>query len=191
MAALIKGNNAKRQKRRATQKNRKKRPAQSSDWFVNFLMLGLSVLVLSFVWSFWNRHSNNRLVAEEMSLIPDPPSMTSPETLIAEKVYPDVTVEILNGCGKSGMAARFKDILQEKSFDVQHTENADHFDYQETIVLARSDNTDGAFSVAEQLGLDPKRVKTEQDPTRRVDVTLIIGHDYPVVPAFVEDEETL
>jgi hypothetical protein len=184
MSALLKGPAASRQARTSRKRNRKKRPAQSSDWFVNFLMLGLSVLVLSFVWSFWNRHANNQMVAAELNVLPEPPSMASPETLIAAKKYPNVTVEILNGCGVSGLAAEFKEIVQDKTFDVQHTENADNFKYTSTIILARSDNTEAAFTLATELGLEPTQVSIAKDDSRRVDVTLIVGHDYEGIPAY-------
>ncbi len=191
MAALLKGPNASRQARTSRKRNSKKRPAQTSDWFVNFLMLGLSVLVLSFVWSFWNRHANNRLVAEEMNVLPDPPAMTSPETLVAAKKYPNVTVEILNGCGVGGLAADFKEIVQDKTFDVQHTENADNFHYDRTIILARTDDTEGAFTLATELGLEPSRVSISKDPSRRVDVTLVVGKDYKTIPAYVEFDRNI
>ena len=186
MAALFNANRSARQSRRASQRNRKKRPAQSADWFVNFLMLGLSVLVLSFVWSFWNRHTNNRIVSTELNLLAEQPSMATPETLIAAKKYPHVTVEILNGCGISGLAARFKEIVHSKTFDVQHTENAAHFKFQQTEIIARSDNTEAAFTLAKELGLDPSRVTIQKDPTVLVDVTMIIGHDYTEIPAYAE-----
>jgi len=149
-------------------------------------MLCLSVLVLSFVWSFWNRHSNNRIVTTEMNMLAEQPSMATPETLIAAKKYPHVTVEILNGCGISGLAAEFKEIVHQKTFDVRHTENAAHFRYDQTEIIARSENTNAAFTLAEELGLEPSRVSIDKDPTVLVDVTLIVGHDYKSVPAFAE-----
>ena len=86
MAKVLNSKSSK-QSRRATKKNRKKRPAQSADMLVNVLMLALSVLVLTFIWSFWNRHTNNRNVAEEMRYYAEIPDEATPETLIAKKVY--------------------------------------------------------------------------------------------------------
>lgn len=152
-------------------------------------MLGLSVLVLSFIWSFWNRHTNNRTVSTELNLLAEQPSMATPETLIASKKYPHVTVEILNGCGISGLAATFKDIVHSKTFDVQHTENAAHFRFDQTEIIARSDNTEAAFTLAKELGLESGRVSIQKDPTVMVDVTVIVGHDYAAVPAYAEYDE--
>ena len=151
---------------------------------VNFLMLALSVLVLTFIWSFWNRHTNNRNVAEEMRYYAEVPEEVTPETLIANKKYPNVSVEILNGCGVSGIAAAFKDIVHEKTFDVLNTENAAHFQYDHTLIIARTDKTDAAFKLADELGINRDRVSIEKDASRAVDITMIIGHDYKTVPAY-------
>jgi len=183
MAKILNSKSSK-QSRRATKKNRKRRPAQSTDMLVNFLMLALSVLVLTFIWSFWNRHTNNRTVAEEMRYYAEVPEEPTAETLIANKKYPNVSVEILNGCGVSGVAAQFKEIVHEKTFDVLNTENAAHFHYDNTLIIARTDNTDAAFKLAEELGISRDRVSIEQDASRAVDITMIIGHDYKSIPAF-------
>jgi hypothetical protein len=183
MAKVLNSKTSK-QSRRAAKKNRKKRPAQSADMLVNILMLALSVLVLTFIWSFWNRHTNNRTVAEEMRYYAEVPEEITPETLIASKKYPNVSVEILNGCGVSGVAALFKDIVHEKTFDVLNTENAAHFHYDNTIIIARTSNTDAAFKLAEELGIDRSRVSIEEDASLAVDITMIIGHDYKTVPAY-------
>ena len=151
---------------------------------VNFLMLALSVLVLTFIWSFWNRHTNNRAVAEEMRYYAEIPEEATPETLIASKKYPNVSVEILNGCGISGVAALFKDIVHEKTFDVLNTENAAHFGYDNTLIIARTDNVDAAFKLAEELGISRDRVSIEPDASLSIDITMIIGQDYKSVPAF-------
>ena len=184
--AKVLNSKASQQSRRATKKNRKKRPAQSAVMLVNILMLALSVLVLTFIWSFWDRHTNNRAVAEEMRYYAEIPEEVTPETLIASKKYPNVSVEILNGCGVSGIAALFKEIVHEKTFDVLNTENAAHFRYDNTIIIARTKNTDAAFKLAEELGIKRERVSIEEDASLAVDITMIIGHDYKSVPAYKE-----
>ena len=175
-----------KQSRRATKKNRKKHPAQSMDGLVNFLMLALSVLVVAFIWSFWNRHMNNENVAEELRYYAEIPDEVTLETLIASKRYPNISVEILNGCGVSGVAAQFKDIVHEKTFDVMNTENAPHFRYESTEILARTENLDAAYKLAEELGLSRDVVRQEVDASRAVDITMIVGHDYQSIPAFIQ-----
>jgi len=112
------------------------------------------------------------------------PEEATPETLIASKKYPNVSVEILNGCGISGVAALFKDIVHEKTFDVLNTENAAHFRYDNTLIIARTDNVDAAFKLAEELGISKERVSIDADASLAIDITMIIGHDYKTVPAY-------
>lgn len=147
-------------------------------------MLALSVLVLTFIWSFWNRHTNNRAVAEEMRYYAEIPEETTPETLMANKVYATISVEILNGCGVSGLAALFKEIVHQKTFDVLNTENAAHFQYENTLVIARTDNTEAAYKLAEELGIAREMVRIDKDASLAVDITMIIGHDFKSVPAY-------
>ncbi|MCF7809018.1 MAG: LytR C-terminal domain-containing protein [Candidatus Marinimicrobia bacterium] len=184
--AKVLSNKSSRQSRRATKRNRKKRPSQSADMLVNFLMLALSVLVLTFIWSFWNRHTNNRTVAEEMRYYAEVPEDVTPQTLIAEKIYNNISVEILNGCGVSGLAALFKEIVHQKTFDVLNTENAAHFQYENTLIIVRTDKTEAAYKLAEELGISRERVQIDKDPSLAVDITMIIGHDYKSVPAYQE-----
>ena len=184
--AKILNSKASKQSRRASKKNRKKHPAQSADMLVNVLMLALSVLVLTFIWSFWNRHMNNRDVAEEMRYYAEIPEEVTPAALIANKRYPNVSVEILNGCGVSGVAAIFKDIVHEKTFDVLNTENAAHFKYESSQIIARTDDLDAAYKLAEELGLGREAVRQEKDASLAVDITMIVGHDYKNIPAYAD-----
>ena len=183
MAAFFNSKTTK-QSRRASKKNRKKRPEEGSDWFVNLLTLGLSALVLSFIWSFWTRHTTNTLVSQELALVAEQPDFSLPETLSAFKKYPHIKIEILNGCGISGIAAEYKNIIREKTFDVQLTGNAPNFNFETTQIIARSDNTPAAYLLAKELGMSESIVLIQKDETRRVDITLILGKDYQNIPAF-------
>ncbi|NIT52770.1 MAG: LytR C-terminal domain-containing protein, partial [candidate division Zixibacteria bacterium] len=60
--------------------------------------------------------------------------------LYEQKRFPDIWVEILNGNGVTGVAAQYTEFLRDKGFDVQRTDNADNFSYQNTLVIDRSDN---------------------------------------------------
>lgn len=172
-----------RQARRSTKKNRKKRPNQMGDWLVNLLLLALSVLVISFIWSFWNRNTTNAEVQRSLASLPQE-MVVKPETLSAEKPYLSVKVEILNGNGVSGVAAQYKDLIRSKGFDVLQTDNADRYDYPNTMILVRSTNTEAGYKLAEELGINKSLVKLAPDPNLRLDATLILGKDYAVVPAY-------
>ena len=60
----------------------------------------------------------------------------------------DIQIEILNGCGEPGIAAKFSDLLRNIRVDVVRSENADHFDYDKTILIQRNENIFGMKHVA-------------------------------------------
>ena len=95
-------------------------------------------------------------------------------------------VEILNGCGTPGIAAKFSELLRDKRVDVVRSENADHFEYEKTILIQRNENINGMKHVAQVLGFNienSEKVITSIDPNLDVDLTLIIGKDFPSIPS--------
>lgn len=89
-----------------------------------------------------------------------------------------IQIEVLNGCGVSGLANRFTSALRKNGFDVVETGNFDNFDMQKTIVISRTFNTDNAKRVAEALGVDTKNILVEASEDFYLDATIVIGSDY-------------
>ncbi|MBM3262137.1 MAG: LytR C-terminal domain-containing protein [candidate division Zixibacteria bacterium] len=101
-----------------------------------------------------------------------PPEQPSPS-------FVHVQVEILNGCGDPAVSQAMLKYLRKQGFDVVNMENAEHFNFPETIVLDRSGQetvSEAAAAVAQALGT-PNVVRQRNDD-RMVDVTAIIGQDY-------------
>lgn len=85
-------------------------------------------------------------------------------------------VEVLNGCGVSGAAGALAGYLRDKSFDVKNTDNADSWNYTETIVISRTGEMDVAKQVADALRIkDVILLKNGQD---LYNVTVIAGSDF-------------
>lgn len=85
-------------------------------------------------------------------------------------------VEVLNGCGISGAAGVLAGYLRDKSFDVKNTDNADSWNYTETIVISRTGEMEVAKKVADALGIkDVVLLKNGQD---LYNVTVIAGSDF-------------
>lgn len=89
-----------------------------------------------------------------------------------------IQLEVLNGCGVSGLANQFTSVLRKNGFDVVETGNFDNFDMQETIIISRTYNTDNAKRVAEALGIEPKNILVEASDDFYLDATIVIGSDY-------------
>jgi len=89
-----------------------------------------------------------------------------------------IQVEVLNGCGVSGIADLFTDYLRENDVDVVKTGNYIQFDIDETIVIDRIGNKANSNYVAELLNVREANSITQINNDYFVDVTLIIGRDY-------------
>ena len=87
-------------------------------------------------------------------------------------------IQVLNGCGKGGVGKEFEDFLEGRNVKISNTENADHFDYLNTIVHSNSSATAEAGTIANYLGLGQERVLPGNPRWRDYDLTIIIGKDY-------------
>lgn len=90
-----------------------------------------------------------------------------------------VRVQVLNGCGRKGLAKWLSPALRAKGFDVRETSNADRFDYPTTLIVDRTGARQNGLRLADSLGIEPARVTTEiSHRLADIDVTLIVGADY-------------
>lgn len=97
----------------------------------------------------------------------------------AEKVASEVIqVEILNGCGVSGVADRFTDFLRANGFDVVSRGNYKSFDIDNTLIIDRRGNLANAKKTASILGVNNTSVIQQMNEDYFLDVTIIIGKDY-------------
>jgi hypothetical protein len=86
-----------------------------------------------------------------------------------------VTVEVLNGTSRSGMARAATRQLRRHGLDVVHFGNAETAADSTRVVIRKGDPERGRL-VREALGAG--RVVIEPDTLRRVDVSVILGRDF-------------
>ncbi len=86
-----------------------------------------------------------------------------------------VVVEVLNGCGQSGIAEKVASHLRGCGFDVMYVGNADDFGFTETLVVDRIGDRDKARAVAAALGRAP--VVYQMSSAFFVEVTVVLGDD--------------
>ncbi|MDZ7718580.1 MAG: LytR C-terminal domain-containing protein [Balneolaceae bacterium] len=137
----------------------------SKHLFLNSVIGFLGVLLLILLVALFSRILYPRIVTDRIQEDP---------SLISEVIQ----LEVLNGCGITGIATRFTDKLREYGFDVVETGNYDHFDVSKTFIISRSGQMENAYRVADALGVSHQQVLREQAPEYYLDVTLIIGSDY-------------
>ena len=88
-------------------------------------------------------------------------------------------LEVLNGNGRIGTTAGISAILIRNGFHLVRTDNADDFDYQETLVVAQGSHAEAwAREVVELLGRGLLFLEVRA-PSGVVDVSIIVGHDIP------------
>ncbi|MBN1895107.1 LytR C-terminal domain-containing protein [bacterium] len=103
-------------------------------------------------------------------------------------------VEVLNGCGVSGVAHKFTDVLRARGVDVVKTDNykeldVEKFNMPKTLVVDRKGNMLNAVHVADLLGMDSQRVVQEINEALLVDATVIIGQDFRKLRAWQDMEK--
>ena len=63
--------------------------------------------------------------------------LRSREPALLPPADPDLSIEVLNGCGTSGAGERVAMLLRGAGYRVDAIGNADHFHYRDDIVIAR------------------------------------------------------
>ena len=89
-----------------------------------------------------------------------------------------IVLEILNGTDITGLASRTAQLFASYGFDVDIFGNADHNEYENTMVLDRTGNISLAQRVASVINC--QRIETEvySENTAGIDVTVILGKDF-------------
>lgn len=95
-------------------------------------------------------------------------------------------VEVLNGCGVSGIAASAEEYLRGRGFDVVNVENASGFDYAESLVIDRGGDLRIAQQVARALGTEDVIRQVRSDLL--LDVTVILGKGYKSLKPYKDIE---
>jgi polyisoprenyl-teichoic acid--peptidoglycan teichoic acid transferase len=91
-----------------------------------------------------------------------------------------MAVQILNGNARPGIGQDVADALADGRYRIVLTGNADRFTYRETRILIYSDDpTDlaAAQDISERLGVGV--IERSGTPQSVVDVTIIVGADFP------------
>ncbi len=85
-------------------------------------------------------------------------------------------IQVLNGCGKPGAAEQFRNYLSDLGFDVIEFGNAEMWNYERTLVVARTESA----TIAEDLAktLHTKNLVHLADTLAMVDATVFVGKDY-------------
>jgi hypothetical protein len=89
-----------------------------------------------------------------------------------------IQLEVLNGCGKSGIAETFTEFLRTRNMDVVNRGNYRSFEIENSFVIDRSGNIANAEKVADVLGINRKNIVQQLNDEYLLDVSLVIGKDF-------------
>ena len=89
-----------------------------------------------------------------------------------------IQVEVLNGCGVSGMADKLTEYLREKGFDVVNIGNYHSFEIENSIIIDRTGKLFNALIISDSIGLKNSNIIQQINREYLLDVTIILGKDY-------------
>ena len=165
-------------KKTISKKIGKKPPVSFSEMLLNWIIIILAGVVLVFFISLILKLFSNYdfLSHEELS--------NSEQT---EKVQKIIRIEVLNGCGDKGIAAKFTDYLRARSFDVVNTGNYRNFEVDSSFVIdRRSLQRNYGNRLAESLGITHNRVEPILSEEMALEATLVLGKDYQSLRGWLE-----
>lgn len=102
----------------------------------------------------------------------------SSDELLIDTTKARIQVEVLNGCGVSGIAENLTDYLRENYIDVVNLGNYRSFEIENSIIISRNDKIINAEKIAALVGLDENSIIQQTNPDYLLDVTFILGKDY-------------
>ncbi|MDD3806620.1 MAG: LytR C-terminal domain-containing protein [Candidatus Marinimicrobia bacterium] len=156
----------------------KKKKNESASPLLNGIIVGLMVVIIIFLYSIIQKQTltpaETDLTATSLDNIPT--AVLSYQEKLKETM--NVRVEILNGCGVSGLAARTKVLLTREGVDVISTGNAPHQNYEKTLIYIHGDNFNKAEKIKKLLGITTDPLIDGYTPDIPCDLTIILGHDY-------------
>ena len=110
-----------------------------------------------------------------------PPAATVSANTGAEAIAADsstVNIEVLNGTGVPGMAAKTRDLLEAKGWQVDAIGDADRGDYSQSILINYGVSEAVIQEVSSALGISPSLASvTGLNPDTHVELRLVLGRD--------------
>lgn len=158
-----------KERKQSNSQSVKKTSSPATNFFLNviIILLGGSIVFLSY------------------SLFTKISALTSDTDQTGEiKNTRIIQLEVLNGCGVTGVAEKFTNYLRQNDFDVVQVGNYMSYDINNTLVVDRIGNKNNALRVAKSLGIDAKNVIQQINNDYFLDVSLIIGKDFNLLEPF-------
>ena len=145
----------------------KKKQLSPKNLFLNIVIALLAVVVFFLLYSFITN-----------AIVDKPVEWTTETANKGDAAGEIIQLDVLNGCGVSGIAQDFTDFLRKRNFDVVQSSNYKTFDVEQSLVIDRTGDLAAARKVAYALGIDEKNIVQQINPDYYLNVSVVIGRDY-------------
>ena len=100
-----------------------------------------------------------------------------------------IQLEILNGCGDSGVAKKLSSVLKKSKYDIVNSGNymergKINWNVEETKIISQTHNPQKARDLADLMGILYSNVEEFENPSPIADITIVIGKDYKTLAIF-------
>jgi polyisoprenyl-teichoic acid--peptidoglycan teichoic acid transferase len=100
-----------------------------------------------------------------------------------------LVLEALNGNGQVGGAQRVAAMLKKEDLKVVRFDNAGSFTYPNTLIVDWKGNLEKVIKLAGYLYIDPEHIIVYDRPQKGLDVTIVIGSDWPEIEKKLEERK--
>lgn len=157
---------------------RKSQRPNRMNYVLNGLISVLVVVLMLFGYSFIDNFSRaktaQRVYSGNLEDIPTA-SIQNQEDLQQSR---DLVIQILNGCGISGLSKELKDYLGAQGVDVRNVGNANQFNYNQSKLYIHSHNYDKANEFNRIIGVELTPEYRQAKAGEDYEFTLVVGNDY-------------
>jgi hypothetical protein len=140
---------------------------KKKEYLSKNLILNVSILILVLI--------NSILAYSVFNAIP---FNDSDDNYLEDSTRVKIQVEVLNGCGVSGVAEKLTAYLRTNNIDVVNLGNYRSFEIENSIIICRNEKINNAEIVAAIVGLDSQNIIQQINPDYLLDVTFVLGKDY-------------
>lgn len=105
------------------------------------------------------------------------PKQEPDSTLLIDTTNQIIQIEVLNGSGIKGAAAKFTNYLRKQGIDVVDARNYKSSTFENTMIIDRIGDRQASLKVAKLIGVSEKNIIQQINPDYFVSITVIIGKD--------------
>jgi len=164
------------------------KPKRSGRKILSFIVIVIALSAINYYFYNLKNFQNDAMHLPETETDSEIISTDPIDPVIEEEQSPAplihaIQVEVLNGCGKNGVAKIFQSRLRESGFDVVNTENyvvngKVFWKVDQTFVIDQIGVAEQAKAIAKALGIPLTNIESRENPAAIYDISVVIGKDY-------------